>query len=84
MTLCDICQKPVWTGMAQPTGLHHFCTCDCRDRFTHGLKQEIGRLRGLARKAYAEGWEQAWSGKGMDWEASEARKGLGNDKPSAE
>ncbi len=77
--LCDICQRPIWTGMAQPTGLHHFCTCDCRDRFTWGLRCEIVRLRGLVEKAYEEGAEDVGrgmygEGPGANWEASEVRR----------
>lgn len=78
--LCDICQRPIPSNeVPQWERLHRgHCTCDCRDRFTHGLKREIVRLKALVRKAHREGWFDADDDRSGDeaWEASEVKKEL--------
>ncbi len=58
----------------------YWCACDCRDRFTWGLKQEIVRLRGLVRSAYDEGWTDYYEldDREKKWEQSVTKKGLGD------
>ncbi len=79
--LCDICQRPIWHN---PTGggalfMVQHCTCDCRDRFTWGLKQEIVRLRGLVYHAWLEGRGDGTTSDQdhEDWPRSKAKKELG-------
>ncbi len=78
-TLCDICQRPI-ANYVMPTD-KGLCTCDCRDRFTWGLKQEIVRLKALVRSAYEEGADDILRGlegefHTANWEGSEAKKEL--------
>jgi len=73
--LCDICQRPMAT-ILNPSALTYarlseYCTCDCRDRFTWGLKCEIKRLRVLVQQAWDEGNA---NGDRYDWHESEVRK----------